>query len=387
LNYIRTVFILTPLLFLSACLQTQPEVEPKQRPQKEQVVVAPVVQKVQKDSTFLEENYVQESKSAKVLKHCFKTGKVTLESSCKKQLNDFLRNTPLKNKRKIFIEVHTDKGGSSKKNLAISKKRAYGVASSLYYKEYKHSEVYYKGYGEEKPLYNAETQEANSENRRIVVRVEDKNTKIDTKGFKRYIYKPKKRVTSHKKSAPKSKTKPIKQKIKATFTPKVKTPTTTQLLKYTGKPDVGWMYFGARELQEKFTIRCVDDAPRKVKRKSISEAKESEYLYGLYSRRVTGDFDGNYMELYPVYIHENGYLPKSNPIVTLYSSDRKITRYQTTVNSYRGKRGILYRIFINGKKDLRCIDLVLPYSNAKVKYGRVYKEVDGKIKAFDFIPE
>ncbi|HIC12046.1 MAG TPA: hypothetical protein EYO75_01460 [Sulfurimonas sp.] len=47
-------------------------------------------------------------------------------------------------------------------------------------------------------------------------------------------------------------------------------------------------------------------------------------------------------------------------------------RFQTTVNTYRGTKGILYRIFVNGKKEVKCVDLVISYENDKISYGRIY---------------
>ena len=373
----------------TSCLNIFPEPEPKHIVQRDEVIeptpIPKIVEERKEDKYFIAKNYVKEDKYTRVFKNCFKTGKLTLQKSCKKELNRFLKKTALKNKRVIIIEVHTDKGGSSKKNLAISKKRAYSAASSLYYKEYKHSRVYYGGFGESRPLYDAHNAKADFENRRLVVMLKEKNAVVDKKKFKKFTYK-------------KNRTKKLQKKVKV-FTPKVEKKviikpkkknlysSNVNLIKYTGKADTGWIYFGKKELKKKFLISCADDAPRKVKRRAISKSKKHDFISGLYNKRVSGNYGDNYVEIYPIYISEKGYLPQSNPIVTVYSDDRKVKRYQTTVNSYRGKRGILYRIFVNGKKSVKCMDLVISYGTKEVSYGQVYIREKGTLEKFKFTLE
>jgi len=203
-----------------------------------------------------------------------------------------------------------------------------------------------------------------------------------------------KTVSSIKRNIKSKKNEPKKEKVKPVVIPekkivKVKKANvgSTTFRKYTGKPDTGWMYFGKPELKEKFQISCADDKPRKVKRKAISKSNKKEFMRGLYSKRISGDYGDNYVEIYPVYMYDNGALPQSNPVVTVYGSDRKVQRLQTTVNAYRGKKGILYRIFINGKKNMQCMDLVIPYGTKKVSYGAVYVEEDDKLQEYKFKAE
>jgi len=338
----------------------------------------------------------------RVYENCFKTGKISLEKSCKKKIKDFLQTTPLKDKRTIVIEVHTDKSGSSHKNLAISIRRAYTAASSLYYKEYKNSKVYYAGFGESQPLVDGECRKANIINRRVVVSLKDKYYKVPKKIYKRYVQGAKKKKTKRttvrvapsstvtiaaiapvmtdvlsKKKKKVVKKAPVKRRIK-----------NVNLVRYTGKADTGWMYFGPKSLSKKFYVSCADDKPTKVKRKAISKSKKSEFISGLYGKRISGNFGDNYVEINPVYMFENGAIPKSNPVVTLYGNERNIERFQTTVNTFRGQKGILYRIFVNGNKKMECMDLVIPYSTKNVSYGRVYmNEANGKLKEYKFTRE
>ena len=377
------------LISLSGCLNLQPEAEVEEPAVQE--VIAPKVEPIVKvDPTFHAENLIKNDSTNRVFLNCFKTGHVNLQKSCQKQINTFLKAVPLKHKRKIIIEVHTDKGGSFKNNLSISKKRAKYVASSLYYKEYKNSKVYYNGFGESKLIYDAENKKANIENRRVVIKVREKNFKMKKSEY--ILYK------KAQKTLKKATQKVIKKvtKLKPTLEKKVIAPVAVvsepiiknvKILNYTGPADTGWIYFGKRSLKEKFKISCVDDKPRKVKRRAISKSKKSEFTRGLYDKRISGDVGEDYLEVYPVYVFENGKLPITNPILTYYGDQRNILRYQTTVNAYRGRKGILYRIFVNGKKDVKCMDLVIPYKSDKVSYGRVYMQKEGKIKTLKFKPE
>ena len=385
-------FLIAALL-LGGCSKSNPK--PKEiveaKVEIETIQTVELEPKIVKKTDFMPQNYVAEDKYTRVFKNCFKTGKVSLNKTCKKKLQKLLQETPLIHKREVIIEVHTDLGGTNKKNQEISQKRAYSAASSLYYKDYKHSKVYYSGFGEEEPLYNTRSKKADIENRRLVVKVREKNYKVDKKVFKRYVHKSKTKKTKATVSLKKETSKPtgVAQKpLKAVAAPTaMKTTIPVNILRYTGKADTGWMYFGPSKLKEKFLVSCVDDKPRKVRRKAISKSKKGEFMSGFYSKRITGDFGKNYVEIYPVYLYENGSLPKSNPIVTIYGDDRKVQRLQTTVNSYRGKKGILYRIFVNGKKSVECMDLVIPYGTKRVSYGRVYSEENGKIRETKFIAE
>lgn len=302
------------------------------------------------DTSFHEENMVEEDATTKVFENCFKTGIVKVQKSCKKRIDNFLKSTSLKDKRKIIIEVHTDKGGSEKKNLAISIQRAKNTAGSLYYKEYKNSEVYYNGFGESKLIYDNETKEANQKNRRVLVKLRSKNFAVDTKKY-----------TLFKKSKTKKTAFKIHQKRAK-----------NNLSQYTGEADIGWIYFGKPSLAKKFTMSCKQDKPMKVKHKSISKSKKDEFLSTFYNRKITTSFENKELEIYPIYIYENGKLPVINPILTFKQKKKQTFRFQTTVNSYRGKNGILYRVFVNGKKQVSCVDLVISYKDDKVSYGRVY---------------
>ncbi|SFV69911.1 hypothetical protein MNB_SM-4-917 [hydrothermal vent metagenome] len=142
---------------------------------------------VHERSTFYKENTTEENETTRVFINCFTTGSIHIHKSCKNKIDMFLKSISLKNKRNIIIEVHTDKGGSQKNNLGISKKRAKNIASSLYFKEYKNSEVYYKGFGKSKLIYDIQSKKADIENRRVVVKLRSKNFKLNTKEYTLFV--------------------------------------------------------------------------------------------------------------------------------------------------------------------------------------------------------
>jgi len=195
------VFVI--LLSVLGCASAKKEAKPQAvLPIKKSLKIEPVVE----TSTLNKENLIKEDAQTKVFQNCFKTGSINLEKKCQVKIDKFLKATSLKYKRSIYIDVHTDKGGSNKKNLLISNKRAKNIAGSLYYKEYKNSKVYYQGFGESKLIYNDETPKSNIQNRRVVVKLRSKNSKVNNKNYRIFV----KQSTSkhlHKKKTPRKKTK------------------------------------------------------------------------------------------------------------------------------------------------------------------------------------
>jgi len=368
------VFVI--LLSVLGCASAKKEAKPQAViPIKKSLKIEPVVE----TSTLNKENLIKEDAQTKVFQNCFKTGSINLEKKCQVKIDKFLKATSLKYKRSIYIDVHTDKGGSNKKNLLISNKRAKNIAGSLYYKEYKNSLVYYKGFGESKLIYNLETKEANVENRRVVVKLRPKNFKVDKKKYELLNKVSKnKKITKNKtnKKVNKQKTKKVVNHPKVVSQKSKKYPK-LNIAAFTGQADTGWMYFGKHKLAKKLTITCKNDRPRKVKRKAISRSDRSEFMSTFYNREFSALFNDTEIKVSPVYIYENGKLPISNPMLSLKAKGKHTLRYQTRVNTYRGKKGILYRVFVNGKKKISCADFVVSYKDNKLSYGHVYMK-DGK---------
>ena len=414
-------FLLSATLLFTACSPSEPEPEILEATKQEETLL-----QVQKDAEVKRQKELFKKRHTKTFQECFYTGRVAVNDHCFKEIKNFLKDSKKEDKQLIIIEVHTDKAGGKYANLNISKKRAYDIAKNIYKLESKNSNVYYEGFGEEKPLVDKESKEANKINRRIKITLKDKNYAVNTKEFKKFVPVKKKKVavkqkvkkpkkvevpkmsvskvnfnsmgvqesSSIKKHASKfqsiKKKKPTLESKKVTSkkVEKTRVPRKYQAFqKYTGSADTGWMYFGKKELKDKFYLTCTEDSPIKMKHKAISSSKKSEFMRGVYNKRVSGEYGDNYIELYPVYIYENGALPTSNPILTLYDDSRGIKRYQTTINTYRGTKGILYRVFVNGNKDIKCLDLVISYKSKEISYGKVYTNEDGKVKEYKFKAE
>jgi outer membrane protein OmpA-like peptidoglycan-associated protein len=349
------------LMFLLGCASTSPKQESSLKndtlTQKQMALPTSQGKSVEKKDIEIEDA------NSKILLNCFKTSKTELEQSCKVKIKEFLSQTPLSKKRNILIEVHTDKVGDSRSNLSISKKRAYEAASSLYYKEYKYSKVYYAGLGENEPLRNSQTHEDNIINRRLKIIIKDKYAVVDTKRYK--LFTQKKKSQDKPKQTSKNESKNISKALQR-----------VNLVEYTGKADTGWIYFGKAELKEKITISCAEDTPREVRRRSIKGHAKEEFLLNAYKKNIKGDFGKYSFRMAPIAVFEDGYLTNQNPNILLFESKKSPKVLTTIVNSYRGEKGMLYRVFVNKKNsvknNMKCMDIVIPYKTTEALFGVAY---------------
>jgi len=359
-NFTLFLYILVLTLFISGCQEPEPnkEIYIEKPSQKLELQEEQKEEQTEEDNNKILENFTVENKYNRVFTECFTTGSIALKKSCKKKIDAFLKSAPLRMKRKVLIEVHTDKGGKDEYNHQISQKRAKSVAGSLYYKEYKHSKVYYRGFGEEKPLYKLRSKEADSANRRIVMHLKPKEVAVE-KAYRLY-----------KKEIPKQIKKTKKQKKKRVKVQKV------NLKKYTGKADTGWIYFGKKELAKKFDISCTQDSLRKVRNRSIKGHKKAEFMHGLHKKSLRGSVGTYTFTMLPISVFENGYVAKKSPNIILTNPNQKKTVLTTDVNTYNGEKGMLYRVFVNkrnsAKNNMECMDMVFSYTSGDFKYGVAY---------------
>lgn len=86
-----------------------------------------------------------------------------------RDLAEFMRRYP---KASVLIEGHASKVGAASYNLALSQRRAEAIADVLVNQFYlDRSRVSAQGFGETRPLIDAETDRANETNRRVVATV------------------------------------------------------------------------------------------------------------------------------------------------------------------------------------------------------------------------
>jgi len=98
----------------------------------------------------------------------FKTGTTELKDSKSydslKELSDYLNyNQSIR----IQINGHTDAVGSNRSNMALSKKRAKFIAQSVIQNGIDKSRIEWKGFGEQIPIADNESEEGKSKNRRV----------------------------------------------------------------------------------------------------------------------------------------------------------------------------------------------------------------------------
>jgi OmpA-OmpF porin, OOP family len=99
----------------------------------------------------------------------FDTGKSTIKKesiAIIEQIYEMLRtNASLK----VSIEGHTDNTGTPAGNKSLSESRAKAVMDVLVAKGIDKSRLFYKGWGEEKPVADNRTEEGKAKNRRVEI--------------------------------------------------------------------------------------------------------------------------------------------------------------------------------------------------------------------------
>ncbi len=105
----------------------------------------------------------------------FDLGKATLKSESLPSL-DNLYAILVKNPIAIELGGHSDSIGSNESNLILSQERVNSVKNYLTAKGISGDRIFAKGYGEEKPVVSNATDEGRAKNRRVEVKIIDKNT-------------------------------------------------------------------------------------------------------------------------------------------------------------------------------------------------------------------
>lgn len=105
----------------------------------------------------------------------FDLGKATFKSESTPSL-DNLNNILVKNAISIELGGHSDSIGSNESNLLLSQERVNSVKRYLVNKGIADDRIFAVGYGEEKPVVSNDTEEGRAKNRRVEVKIIDKNT-------------------------------------------------------------------------------------------------------------------------------------------------------------------------------------------------------------------
>ncbi|TPQ34745.1 OmpA family protein [Cupriavidus pinatubonensis] len=140
--------------------------------------------------------------------------------------------------------------------------------------------------------------------------------------------------------------------------------------------------------------RCDQDRPRESRAvKALSDDKAyrtADYMPGLYNTIWTDTVNGHLVALKGVAVLRDGGAPARRPEVLVYRDyhDSKQTadlRTEAQVNTYRGDKGLLYRVFVN-KAPLQCLDIVIPHASpdhAQGSWLRYDKDGNGYSAAFN----
>lgn len=111
----------------------------------------------------------------------------------------------------------------------------------------------------------------------------------------------------------------------------------------------------------------------------------SDYMPGLYNTSWVDKVNGHLVALNKLAVLRQDAQVARLPELLVYPNYRNdanakaVVKLTPQVNTYRGSKGLLYRVFVNHGSGLQCIDLVLPYSPPfAARGGYVYqKKPDG----------
>lgn len=140
-----------------------PEPEPEPEPPKMQLV------EVTEDAIVIKQ------------KIQFEFGKADIKEESHPLLNEIvsvLQSTP--RIKKVSVEGHTDSVGSDKANQKLSEERAASVVAYLTEKGVDASRLTSKGFGESKPLDEADTDAARAKNRRVEFKITEQDQETTT---------------------------------------------------------------------------------------------------------------------------------------------------------------------------------------------------------------
>lgn len=327
--------------------------------------------------------------------------------------------------KKLLIIGHTDDSGVSSFNQKLSEERARNVGQIFNNQGIKQANIYYLGAGEMNPIADNNSEIGASKNRRVEI-VELKNESdisnfalaksTNLKYFRKVapvVAKIEKKNTDIKesvsseiatKTADKNTQIVVKEKIAEK--PIVEKEVVTEFINFNGSkvknnsfaliqnfgyPSVDKPKFSlintaqASDDATNVYVNCVYDKPRTVgKTKSLETGKNIEYSTTEFKKGLNevpwiAEVDSNLIGINPVGVLSNGSKITKNPNVTVYknysagSNKQADLAMSTSVNTYQGSEGLIYRIFLDDKNNqLKCMDIVFNEKNINGSTGIVY---------------
>lgn len=351
-------------------------------------------------------------------------------------------------KRKILLIGHTDDTGSSRLNADLSERRARAVAAYMEKRGIPQESLYFQGAGESYPIADNNSEGGRAENRRVeIVEVADvdafnrflaerkpryqyyrpgeaqaapviaaSTTPAPTTGAaKRAPAKPAAAKPGSKAATPQT----APASAVASTTPSAapsSTPAPANGIDFGGSPllasggaDIGQL---ANKNRTGFSLisnayadeppviaDCSRDRPRAAHGvKALADGKTyrvSEHLPGLYGKTWADQVNGHLVVLNKVAVLSSTGAAANLPEFKVYPSYNPARSASATpalaltpeVNTYLGDKGLLYRLFLNGKGGLSCVDVVFSTDGAAVaRKGSLVYWHNARLMSADFKP-
>jgi outer membrane protein OmpA-like peptidoglycan-associated protein len=335
--------------------------------------------------------------------------------------------------RKILLVGHTDDTGNSRLNADLSERRAKAVSAFMEKQGIPRESLYFQGAGEAYPIADNATEVGRARNRRVeIVEVADASTldRFLAARKPRYEYyrvqeaaaaSPAPAATA--KSAGPLQTPPpsriAQRKVPAAtgISKGVEAPAPSgKAIDFGGVPlskAIALASIGTLEKDKSYfsfistahaaapaeLADCTRDRPRVANGvKSLASGKThrtSEFLPGLYGKTWTDQVNAHQVVLNKVAVLAGDGSLANLPEFKVYanynpardSNPAPDVSLSPEVNTYLGERGLLYRIFLDGRNGLSCVDIVFNNDGAPVaKAGRIVYERGATPYAADFTP-
>jgi hypothetical protein len=316
----------------------------------------------------------------------------------------------LKGKRLLIIG-HTDDSGNSQLNADLSERRARALAAVFERVGVSANNLYFQGAGETLPIADNRTSEGRAKNRRVEI-----VDLTDDKAFRQYLATRSARTDYYRvdaapaqsskstttvaqantkktdsRSVPKSASSkvPSEPATHAT-TAKASVATAAALFDFGGVPTnakvaaldigplvtpaAGFNVISPAQASDSPVARsCEFDKPRIANGvKSFKDNKEiatADYMPGLYGTSWSDDVNGNLVALTRVAVLRDGGAPAGKPQLLVYknykpgSNAKPDYTVSPEVNTYKGQKALLYRVFVGGP--INCLDIVIPNADPK----------------------
>ncbi|MHA4869671.1 OmpA family protein [Duganella sp. PWIR1] len=306
-------------------------------------------------------------------------------------------------KRKILLIGHTDDTGPSRFNADLAERRARAVADYMKNRGIPQESLYFQGAGEAYPIADNSTEEGRTQNRRVEI-VEVANADA----FNRFLADRKPRYEFYRPGEAQAPTPRPSAPASA--------PSPANGIDFGGSPllvagtaDIGPLVAKKRSVfslinsayadEPPIVADCSRDRPRAAHGvKALADGKTyrtSEHLPGLYGKTWADQVNGHLVVLNKVAVLAGEGAAANLPefkVYTSYDPARGATAMPALsvtpeVNTYLGNKGLLYRLFLNGRGGLSCVDVVFSTDGGTVaKKGSLVYWRNARLMSADFKP-